>query len=128
MRRRWFESKAEAAHWEIASTVAVQPLDEGAVVPSGVAPGDQLVGVALAQRHPSGWFLAARHRRGLAAADVDQFRHFAAVRFYLLLTQGPRPDLWQQGETEGRFTSPLALAEADAEVPDSVPAAWSGIA
>ena len=45
-----------------------------------------------------------------------------------LFVDGVWHDTWYDtGETKGRFTSPLALPETDAAVPDSVPTAWTGM-
>jgi hypothetical protein len=86
---------------------------------------DQL-GVIVAQRHATGWFIHAKYRADAPAAELEQFKEFIAVRIYLLLTQGPQLGTWSRGENDGDWLASWAITQrAIADLmPDTVPAHW----
>ncbi len=121
--RSWFARNTSGdPAWEIARTVSVEP--DGGEDPQPQPA--QVVGVATAARHPSGWFLSARHRSDLTDDEIENFRHFTAVRFYLLLKDGPGAGTWVYDIAEQQFRATLvATPDLQAEIPDTVPASWS---
>lgn len=124
--RSWLaRSTSGDPEWEIARSVSVEPA-RGGGKGDDVQPGPaDVVGVATAARHPSGWFLSARHRSRLSDEELENFRHFAAVRFYLLLKDGPGAGTWVP-DAGGQFRATLvATPLLEAEIPDEVPASWS---
>lgn len=74
-------------NWDLASSVQLTP----AAVELG--PGE--LGVVIARTHPTGWFVSARYRPGLAVGDLEDFAEFVRVRVYLLLENGPTGSVWE---------------------------------
>jgi hypothetical protein len=114
-----------AEAWELAETVArrIQPAAFDAQVRG--------LGTIVVRPAAVGWFVSARASHGLSRQQADQFRDFVVVRTYLLLTQGPRPELWELSDGGWLTHAPADLAEIDQAdvdlgelVPDTVPTAW----
>jgi hypothetical protein len=84
------------------------------------------IGVIIAQRHATGWFLQATYRADAPDAEFEHFREFIAVRVYLLLTQGPRSPAWSRGENDGRWVASWVITQCEIAdlMPDTVPAHW----
>ena len=78
---------ATEEHWDLARSIQVSPADQP------LPPNSQ--GEIIVRRHPTGWFISARHAPDLDETDRADFEHFVMVRSYLLLKEGPRPDLWE---------------------------------
>ena len=72
---------------ELADTIQVGPAREP-------LPSEQQ-GVVVAQPHPTGWFISARYRPSLSAAEIDGFAFFTRVKAHLLLESGPQDPNWQ---------------------------------
>lgn len=109
---------AAHAEWDTARAVPMRtdPLDGH----------DDILGLVVARRHPTGWFLSARCRPGLAPVDHQNLREFITVRVYLLLRGGPTTGSWAQtGPTEwlARFGSEDRVL--DVHVPEVVPLGWA---
>jgi hypothetical protein len=77
-------------HWELARSIQITPAREP------LPPSHQ--GVIVARRHPTGWFISARHAPELNDTERADFEQFVMVRAYLLLKEGPRPDLWKPAD------------------------------
>lgn len=85
-----------------------------------------ILGLVVARRHPTGWFLSARCRSGLAPADHENLREFITVRVYLLLRGGPTTGSWAQtGPTEWLARFGKEDRVLDVHVPEVVPLGWA---
>jgi hypothetical protein len=73
-------------NWALAHSIELTPSRDG--LRSGC------IGVVVAQRHPTGWFISARFVPKLSAELIEDFAHFVTVRTYLLLEYGPQPGVW----------------------------------
>jgi hypothetical protein len=73
-------------NWALAHSIELTPSRDG------LKPG--CIGVVVAERHPTGWFIAARFVPELSAELIEDFAHFVVVRTYLLLEYGPQPGVW----------------------------------
>jgi hypothetical protein len=84
------------------------------------------IGVIIAQRHATGWFIHAKYRADAPAAEFEHFKEFIAVRVYLLLTHGPQLETWDRGENDGEWLAPWAITQREIAdlMPDTVPADW----
>jgi hypothetical protein len=85
--------KTNDEHWELARSIQLTPA-------TGPLPPDH-VGAVTARSHPAGWFVSARYRPGLSAAELVDFAEFVQVRTYLLLEQGPQPATWDHDGSSG---------------------------
>ncbi len=108
----------EDPEWAIAMSVPIGP---GAVGVHGT------LGAVTARRHPTGWFIVARHRPDMSSAEVADFGHFVCVRVYLLLRYGPGPDTWAPDRSSDQWRAHL-LADTPLQtphVPEVVPVIWT---
>jgi hypothetical protein len=89
-------------------------------------PDPKHLGVVIARRCATGWFLSAHHRPGLDPDEIEHFAEFARVRAYLLLTQGPTVHTWTPGSGFDDWLAWSGRDEFDVAelVPDAVPADW----
>lgn len=106
------------AAWQLAEGIQVTPAD-----------GDygHHLGAVTARPHPTGWFISARARPDLSDIESEQFRSFVVLRTYLLLTQGPQPQVWEPMDGGGWAAYPaeeLVELEPTELIPDTVPAGW----
>ncbi len=74
-------------NWELACSIELTPSRDR--LKSGC------MGVVVAERHPTGWFISARFDPKLSPESVEDFAHFVVVRTYLLLEYGPQPGAWE---------------------------------
>ncbi len=81
---------ATEEHWDLARSIQVTPADHP------LPPNCQ--GVITVRRHPTGWFISARHAPELTESDRADFEQFVMVRSYLLFKEGPRPHLWERAD------------------------------
>jgi hypothetical protein len=79
---------------ELAQTIQVAPAREP-------LPSEQR-GVVVARQHPTGWFISARYRPSLSAAEIDEFASFTEMQAHLLLESGPQDPSWQP-DASGRW-------------------------
>jgi hypothetical protein len=77
----------EEEAWEIADSIQVTPSRDG----SG-----PYLGTLSAQPHAAGWFIAARAREDLSDAESVALREFTRAATFVLLTEGPRPGVWDR--------------------------------
>ena len=84
------------------------------------------IGVIIAQRHATGWFIHAKYRADAPAAEFEHFREFIAVRVYLLLTQGPQSATWSCGDNDGEWLASWIITQREIAdlMPDTVPTHW----
>lgn len=85
----------EEEAWEIADSIQITPSRDG----SG-----PYLGTLTAQPHAAGWFIAARAREDLSDAESVALREFARAATFVLLTEGPRPGVWDQID-DARFAA-----------------------
>lgn len=90
---------AEDPEWAIAMRV---PIETSAVDVDG-----DIVGVVMARRHPTGWFISASRRTGMSKEEVADFGHFVSVRVYILLHCGPGVDTWASDVSSGQWRAYL---------------------
>ncbi len=109
----------EDPEWAIAMSVPVRPSPVG--VPVGT------LGAVTARRHPTGWFIVARHRPEMSSAEVADFGHFVCVRIYLLLRYGPSPDTWAPDRSSDQWRAylPAETPLQKPHVPEVVPVSWT---
>jgi hypothetical protein len=81
--------------WEIADSIQITPSRDG---------GGRYPGTLTAQPHAAGWFIAARAREDLSDAESAALREFTRVATFVLLTEGPRPGVWDRVD-EARFAA-----------------------
>lgn len=118
MIRRPFRSLVVDSRWAVASGIQMFPVDDLTLDllagEAGLAAADQPVeAMIIGRRHPTGWFLHAQRRHSLAGDTLSSLRELVTVRCYLLLTDGPRPEIWQPvSGAEGVWRS-AALGVAD---------------
>lgn len=108
----------EDPEWAMASGVPV--LDDRLIA------ARHIVGLVEARRHPTGWFVSARYRRGTPSEEVLNFRHFVTVRVYLLLRLGPHVGVWDQDELGDVWQAQMGdeTRLLPRLVPDGVPLDW----
>lgn len=109
----------EDPEWAIAMSVPIAPDAVG--LPGGI------LGAVTARRHPTGWFIVARHRADMSSAEVAGFGHFVCVRIYLLLRYGPGPDTWTLDGSgdHWRASLPAQTPLQEPHVPEFVPVSWT---
>jgi hypothetical protein len=84
-------------------------------------PDAEVVGVLVASRHPTGWFIHAVRRDDLSANQLALFRELVTVRSYLLLAYGPQSPAWLPSPVEGEWRSVgYSLARELAELDDAL--------
>jgi len=96
--------------WEVAAATQILVADPTTVsrlaVESVLRQLDgEVVGVVVASRHPTGWFLHAVWRDDLSQEQLAPFRELVTVRTYLLLAQGPQAPAWLPSPVEGEWRS-----------------------
>jgi hypothetical protein len=80
-----------------------------------------VVGVLVAARHPTGWFVHAVRRDDLSDDQLAPFRELVTVRAYLLLARGPQAPAWLPSPVEGEWRSVgCSLARELAELDDAL--------
>lgn len=96
--------------WDVASATQILMAEPTTVTSLAVEselpePGADVVGVVVASRHPTGWFLHAVRRDDLSEDELAPFRESVTVRSYLLLASGPEAPVWRPSPVEGEWRS-----------------------
>ena len=91
---------------EIAESIQITPSHDGC---------GRYLGTLIAQPHAAGWFIAARARDDLSDAESAGLREFTRAATLVLLTEGPRPGVWNRID-EACFAALPMAALADLEV------------
>ncbi len=96
--------------WDVASATQILVADPTTVTSLAIeseppGPGAEVVGVVVARRHPTGWFLHAVRRDDLPEDQLAPFRESVTVRTFLLLTHGPEAPAWRPSPVEGEWRS-----------------------
>jgi len=104
--------------WELAASTPVLSADPKTVVGlvrevDAQAGERTLDGVLIACAHPTGWFLHAVRRDDLREEDLDHFHELVIVRNYLLLRQGPIPQVWRPAPVGQEWRSVAVSMAAD---------------
>lgn len=115
MRRSPSHRVPEDPEWAIAMSVQLHEDTRGC---SGTAAR------ITARRHPTGWFISARHPAGLSAEELSDLRHFVCVRVYLLLHNGPIPGAWERGSSSAEWIADLPAQPSSSSV-RRAPTSWS---
>ena len=100
--------------WEVAASTPVSRTDEP-------GSGDE-VGVLVARRHATGWFVHGLRSSSLPPEEAEDFAAFVTVRVYQLLLAGPRHPVWERGPAHHEWRAVLTRPEArEGAVPDTPP-------
>jgi len=96
--------------WELAAATQILVADPATVTSLALEchprqPDAEVVGVMVASRHPTGWFIHAVRRDDLSEDQLAPFRELVTVRTYLLLAQGPQAPAWLPSPVEGEWRS-----------------------